>query len=47
MQHAYWLISKRFRLGWNGLLLAKKSDAPNASPGGDTLCNSLNATISF
>ena len=46
----YWLIPKRFRLEWNGLLLAKGRflrDAPNAPPGGDTLYNSLNATISF
>lgn len=46
----YWLIPKRLRLEWNGLLLAKGrflSDAPNAPPGGDTLYNSLNATISF
>lgn len=46
----YWLIPKRLRLEWNGLLLAKGRflrDAPNASPGGDTLYNSLSATISF
>ena len=46
----YWLIPKRLRLEWNGLLLAKGRflhDAPNATPGGDTLYNSLNATISF
>ncbi len=46
----YWLIPKRRRLEWNGLLLAKGRflrDAPNAPPGGDTLYNSLNATISF
>lgn len=46
----YWLIPKRLRLEWNGLLLAKGSflrNAPNAPPGGDTLYNSLNATVSF
>lgn len=46
----YWLIPKRLRLEWNGLLLAKGRflrDAPNAPPGGDTIYNSFNATVSF
>ncbi|NIJ37499.1 hypothetical protein FHR22_002183 [Sphingopyxis panaciterrae] len=46
----YWLIPKRIRLEWNGLLLAKGRflhDAPNAPPVGDTIYNSFNATISF
>lgn len=46
----YWLIPKRLRLEWNGLLLAKGRflrDAPNAPARGDALYNSLNATISF
>jgi len=46
----YWLIPKRLRLEWNGLLLAKGRflrEAPNAPRGGDTICNSFNATVSF
>jgi hypothetical protein len=46
----YWLIPKRLRLEWNGLLLAKGRflrDAPNAPAGGNTLYNSFNATVSF
>ena len=46
----YWLIPKRLRLEWNGLLLAKgrfMRHAPNAPAGGDTFYNSFNATISF
>ncbi|AQA00640.1 hypothetical protein BWQ93_02980 [Sphingopyxis sp. QXT-31] len=46
----YWLIPKRLRLEWNGLLLAKGRflhDAPNAPPGRSTIYNSVNATISF
>lgn len=46
----YWLIPKRLHLEWNGLLLVKGRflrDAPNAVAGGDTVYNSLNATISF
>lgn len=46
----YWAIPKRLRLEWNGLLLAKGrflNDAPNAPPGGNTVYNSVNATISF
>ena len=46
----YWLIPKRLRLEWNGLLLAKGRflrEAPNAPRGGDTIYNSFNATVSF
>lgn len=46
----YWLIPKRLRLEWNGLLLAKGRflrDAPNAPAGGNTVYSSFNATISF
>lgn len=46
----YWLIPKRLRLEWSGLLLAKGRflhDAPNAPQGGDTIYNSFNATVSF
>lgn len=46
----YWLIPKRLRLEWNGLLLAKGRflrRAPNAPGGDDTRYTSLNATISF
>lgn len=46
----YWLVPKRLRLEWDGLLLAKGRflrDAPNAPAGGDTIYNSFNATISF
>lgn len=46
----YWLIPKRLRLEWNGLLLAKGRmlrNAPNAAAGGNTIYSSLNATISF
>lgn len=46
----YWLIPKRLRLEWNGLLLAKGRflrDAPNAPPGGNSVYNSFNATIGF
>ena len=46
----YWLIPKRLRLEWNGLLLAKGRflrAAPNAPRGGDTIYNSFNATVSF
>lgn len=46
----YWLISKRLRLEWNGLLLAKGRflrNAPNAPAGENTLYNSFNATVSF
>lgn len=46
----YWLIPKRARLEWNGLLLAKGRflrDAPNANGRRDVLYNSLNATINF
>ena len=46
----YWLIPKRLRLEWSGLLLAKGQflrDAPNAPAGGDTLYHSFNATVSF
>jgi len=46
----YWLIAKRLRLEWNGLLLAKGRflrEAPNAPRGGDTIYNSFNATVSF
>jgi hypothetical protein len=46
----YWLIPKRLRMEWNGVLLAKGRflrDAPNAPTGGDTIYNSFNATISF
>ncbi len=46
----YWLIPKRLRLEWDGLLLAKGrflKDAPNAPQGGTTIYNSFNATISF
>lgn len=46
----YWLIPKRLRLEWDGLLLAKGQflkDAPNAPQGGTTIYNSFNATISF
>lgn len=46
----YWLIPKRLRLEWNGLLLAKGRflrQAQNAAAGGDTLYNSFNATVSF
>ncbi len=46
----YWLIPKRLRLEWNGLLLAKGRflrAAPNATPGSDTVYNSFNATMSF
>lgn len=46
----YWLIPKRLRLEWNGVLLAKGrflKEAPNAPAGGDTFYNSFNATISF
>lgn len=46
----YWLIPKRLRLEWKGLLLAKGRflhDAPNAPPVGNTIYNSFNATISL
>lgn len=46
----YWLIPKRLRLEWDGLLLAKGRflhDAPNAPAGGITIYNSFNATVSF
>lgn len=46
----YWLIPKRLRLEWNGLVLVKGRflrEAPNAPAGGNTLYNSFNATISF
>lgn len=46
----YWLIPKHLRLEWNGLFLAKGHflrDAPNVTARGNTLYNSLNATISF
>lgn len=46
----YWLIPKRLRLEWNGVLLAKGrflKEALNAPAGGDTFYNSFNATISF
>ena len=46
----YWLIPKHLRLEWNGVLLAKGRflrDAVNAPAGGDTLYNSINATVSF
>ena len=46
----YWLIPKRLRLEWSGLLLAKGRflrDAPNASRSGDTAYNSFNVTVSF
>ena len=46
----YWLVPKRLRLEWNGLLLAKGRflrRAPNTPGGGDTRYTSLNATISF
>lgn len=44
----YWLIPKRLRLEWNGVLLAEGRflrDAPNAPTGGDTFYNAFNATI--
>jgi hypothetical protein len=46
----YWLVPKRLRLEWSGLLLAKGqflNTAPNAPDPGNTLYNALNATISF
>ena len=46
----YWLVPKRLRLEWSGLLLAKGQflkTAPNAPEPGNTLYNALNATISF
>lgn len=46
----YWLVPKRLRLEWNGVLLAKGRflrDAPNAPPGRTTRYMSLNATASF
>ncbi len=46
----YWLIPKRLRLEWNGLVLAKGRflrNAPNAPRNGDTIYNSFNATVSF
>lgn len=46
----YWLIPKRLRLDWKGLLLAKSRflhEAANAVADGDTLYNSFNATISL
>ncbi len=46
----YWLIPKRLRLEWNGLLLAKGRflrDAPSAPASGDTFYNSFNVTISL
>ena len=46
----YWLIPKRLRLEWNGVLLAKGrflKEALNAPAGGDTFYNSFNATISL
>ena len=46
----YWVIPKRLRIEWNGLLFVKGRflhDAPNAVAGGDTIYNSFNATISF
>ena len=46
----YWLIPKRLRLEWDGLLLAKGrflKEAPNAPQGGPTIYNSFNATIGF
>lgn len=46
----YWLIPKRLRLEWNGLLLAKGhflKGAPNAPTNGNTLYNSFSGTVSF
>lgn len=46
----YWLMPKRLRLEWNGLLLAKGrflEGAPNAPASGDTFYSSFSATISY
>jgi hypothetical protein len=46
----YWLVPKRLRLEWDGLIMAKGrflADAPNAPPRGTTVYNSFNATVSF
>ena len=46
----YWLIPKRLRLEWDGLLLAKGrflESAPNAPASGTTVYNSFNVTVSY
>ena len=46
----YWLVPKRLRLEWDGLIMAKGrflEDAPNAPPRGATVYNAFNATVSF
>lgn len=46
----YWLIPKRLRLEWNGILLAKgrfMDTAPNAPANGNSLYNSFNVTVSL
>jgi hypothetical protein len=46
----YWLVPKRLRLEWDGVIMVKGrflEDAPNAPASGTTVYNAFNATVNF